>query len=380
MNAIYKKAVSVPIMIWLALALSGCGLREQAREVDQLLVVQAMGVDAAASGVRLTLSSAAGSESGSPPMRLEGSGTGVVEAIERIRAGANEEDLLCAHIGHLLIGEETARRGIGPCLDYLCRTGDLRLSVPICVLRGGEAREALLGVGNESYGASDALESVDGDLRARGDGRSTPAAGILRDLARYGSALVCAVSLEPSAEADASAGAEERPLTLVPSGYAVLKSGKLLGFLDREQAVGVGLLLGESGLCEIAVTDQAGLPVTLTLSGGSGALEPRFDESGALRGLAVTVEAEALLAEGAAGDTEPEYLQRMLERALEARVREVLRLSQRWDADFLGLAGRLSLRAPGLREEDFAALWPELPLTVGVSAVLRGGGGLEEGA
>lgn len=368
------------IILCCALCLCGCGLREQAREVDQLLVAQAMGLDTGEGGFLLSLSSAAGSESGSPPMRLEGHGPSVVSAVERIRAGANEEELLCAHIGHLLIGEEAARQGIGPCLDYLCRSDDLRLSVPLYILRGGEAREAILGVGNESYGASDALESVDGDLRARGDGRSTPASGVLRDLARYDSALVCAVALQPSAEADQSTAAAERPQTLVPAGYAVLKHGRLIGFLDRDLALGAGLLTGETGLCEITVTDQAGLPVTLTLTGGSCSLKPCFDTEGRLDSLRVDVDAEAALAESAAGDTAYSYLEMMLERTLSARVRELLRLSKQWEADFLGLEGRLSLAAPGHAEalEAFASVWPSLPLSVGVSARLSDSGDLKE--
>ncbi|MGX8692413.1 MAG: Ger(x)C family spore germination C-terminal domain-containing protein [Clostridia bacterium] len=359
------------IIMVLGLCLGGCGLRGQAREVDQLLVVQTLGYDPGPQGVLLSLSSA-GTSPESPPVRLDGGGRSVSAALERIRAGTSEEELFCAHIGHLLIGEEAARQGIGPLLDYVCRSGNLRLSVPLYVLRGSEARSAVLGVGDEDFGVCDALDSVDADLRPRGDGHAPAASEILRDLARCGSALVCAVSLGPSAEEDESAEAAETPKTVIPDGYAVFRGGALCGFLDREQAVGVGLLTGNSGICEISVTDQAGLPVTLTLTGGRCTLEPRW-EAGHLTALGVQAEAEALLAEGAAGSTELEYLQRMLEHSLSERLRQVLQLSKQWQADFLGLEGRL-----GRPEPDFAARWPSLPLTVCVSAKLIGTGGVEE--
>ena len=86
------------------------------------------------------------------------------------------------------------------------------------------------------------------------------------------------------------------------------------------------------------------------------------------------VEATARLAESAAGDSARDYLQMMLERALSERVRRVLRFSQSRDADFLGLAGRLSRGEPRLTAEAFAARWPSLPLTVSVHATLEGGG------
>lgn len=382
MNARRVRGLIALFIIIVSLCLGGCGLRDQAREADQLLVVQTMGLDADPRGLSLSLSSKGGTEAGSPPVRLQSAGESVTTALERIRAGANEEELFCAHIGHLLIGEEAARQGIAPILDYVCRSGDIRLSVPLYILRGQAAQEAVLSVGDDSYGVCDALDSVDADLRTRGDGHAPRASEILRDLARGGSALVCAVSLQPSAEEDRSGEEPKQPETVVADGYAVLKENALCGFLDRGQAIGVGFLTGNTGLCELTVTDQAGLPVTLTVTGGHCTLEPCWDGDGQLSALGVHVEAEALLAEGAAGDTEPDYLQRMLERALAERVRQVLQLSKQWKADFLGLEGRLERMTPRkMRAQNpgFAARWPSLPLTVSVSVQLVGTGDVEDG-
>ncbi len=359
-------------IIILCLCLTGRGLRGQAREADQLLVVQTMGLDTGARGVLLSLASAAGPEAEQPPLRLRSEGLSVTAALEQARAGASEEALFCAHLGHLLIGEAAAREGLGPILDYVCRAGELRLSVPVYVLRGAAARDAVLGVGDASFGVCEALDSVDADLRGRGDGRLTEAAELVQTLARTDCALVCAVSLRPSAEEDRSAEAGEPPQTLAADGYGLLRGGKLVGFLDREQAIGAGLLTGHAGACELSVTDQAGLPAALTLSGGHSELSPDRDADGALRGLSVSVIVEAEVAESRMGDTELDYLQRMLERAVAERVRQVLQLSKQWEADFLGLSARL-----GLQGTDFAALWPTLPVTVSVSARLVGVGDAE---
>lgn len=373
------KAFIIIILFILSLSLTGCGLRSQAREVDQLLVVQTMGLDPAPEGVWLSLA-APGTAGSQAPLRLESRGPSVTRALERIRAGANEEELFCAHIGHLLLGEAAAQEGIGALLDYVCRAGDLRLSVPLYLLRDKDAREAVLAAGDDSFSVCDALDSVDADLRHRGDGRSTPAAEVLRDLARRNCALVCAVSLQPSAENDQSTEEAAPPLTLLPAGYALLKEGRLCAWLDREQAVGVGFLTGHTGLCEIAVPGEDGRPVTLSVTGGSCSLEPEWDEKGLLCGLTVDLHAEALLAEGGSSAAEEGRLQLALERALSQRVRQVLQLSKEQGADFLDLEGRLSLRAPRrMRNSDFAALWPTLPVTVAVSARLSGTGDLEAG-
>lgn len=378
MSPVWKRHFVPTIIILSAILLSGFGLRAQAHELGQLLVVQTMGLDRSGDSLRLSLASVGGAEPDSAPVRLAGSGSSVAAAEERIRAGVSDEDLFCAHIGHLLIGEDTAARGIGPLLDEVFRSGGLRLNLPVYILRGGEAADAVLGVGDRRFGVCDALASVDSDLRTRGDGRTTPACGLLRDLARSGSALVCAVEMRPSAQNDEAAEASERPQTLIPAGYAVLRGGSLCGFVDRELAVGAGFLSGDTGSCEIAVTDQAGLPLTLSLRGGSAEPLPLFDEKGRLCGLEIRAEAEAVLLEGGAGDTGEDYLRMMLGRELSGRILQVLQLSQAWEADFLGLRGKLERAAPGRAaalRRDFAALWPTLPLTVSVSVKLSGGPG-----
>lgn len=368
------KSFIIIIILCLAPVLAGCGLAAQAREADELLIVQTMGLDFTPEGAALSLATA-----GDAPVRLESRGPSVTQAIERARAGTSEEELFCAHLGHLLIGEETAREGLTPLLDYVCRSGELRLSVPLVLLRGAAAKDAVLGVGDESFGVSEALQSVDADLRHRGDGRSTPAAGVLRDLARRGCALVCAVELQPAAEADPTTG---EPKTLVPAGYGLVQNGRLCAWLDRDEALGVGLLTGRSGLCEISVCGAEGRPVTLSLTGGSCELEPEFDEEGALCGLCVSIRAEALIAErGGGAAVAVNELQLALERALAARVRRVLQLSKQQSADFLDLQGRLERLAPRrMRGVDFPALWPTLPVTVAVSARLTGAGDLEDAA
>ena len=88
----FRKFSLVPtIIIVSAFLLPGFGLRAQARELEQLLVVQAMGLDRSAEGVRLSLASKGGSEPGSAPVRLAGSGPSAAAARERIRAGVSDE-------------------------------------------------------------------------------------------------------------------------------------------------------------------------------------------------------------------------------------------------------------------------------------------------
>lgn len=380
-------------LLALPLLLSGCaGIYANTREVEELLVIQTMGLDDDPAGVHLTLASGAGVHADGAPLRLEGRGPSITAAIERIRSLANEEDLFCAHISHVLIGEEAARSGLNRSLAYICRSPDLRLSVPMYVLRGGEAAQAVLEVGNDRYGICDALDSVNGDVRLRGDGHVTTAADIARDLARQGSALICAVDCLPSAEKNApesgdgsgetkealaqnNPAAQEAPLmTVSAAGYGVLKDGRLCAYIDRDKAVAVGLLTGESGPCELIVTVQDGGKTTLSLERGSAQLQPVWAADGTLTRLEITVEAQAAVAETETADApEQAELRALLEQALSERVGAVLQLSKQLRADFLGLGSRIERQDPrrmASLERPFAELLAETPIRLSVSARL----------
>lgn len=399
-----KRLLTIIICILCPLSLGGCsGIYANTREVEDLLVIQTMGLDDDPAGVHLTLASGAGAGADSTPLRLEGRGPSITAAIERVRSLANEEDLFCAHIAHVLIGEAAARRGIERELAYICRAPDLRLSVPVYVLRGAEAADAVLGVGNDRYGVCDALDSVDGDVKLRGDGHLTTAVDIARDLARQGSALICAVEVAPSAEQGTpSEGgahealrrdeARENPpesggelKTVAAAGFGVLKDGRLCAFLSREQAVAVGLLRGESGPCELLVTGQDGKETTLSLEHGSAEFRPVWAEDGALIRLDIDIRAEAAVAETDGGDglaagPETEELRALLESALSERIAAVLQLSKQRQADFLGLGGRIEssdpvrFRALG---RPFSELLGTLPVRLSVSARLTHSNDLE---
>ena len=94
----------------LLLFAEGGGLRKNSREVDQLLVVQTMGLDDFPGGVTLTLAGSADEDKGVP--RLTADGVSITAAMDRIRGYSYEEELFNPHIGRLLLGEKAAEKGL----------------------------------------------------------------------------------------------------------------------------------------------------------------------------------------------------------------------------------------------------------------------------
>ena len=102
-----KRLLIIYIIIF-ALPLSGCkSIYNNYKEIEQLLVIQTMGLDTQGGGVLLSLASAAGSN-GSSPRRLQSGGESITTAMERIYNYSYEEQLFLSHVGQLIIGEDAA--------------------------------------------------------------------------------------------------------------------------------------------------------------------------------------------------------------------------------------------------------------------------------
>ncbi len=97
-----RRALALGLCALQILLLTGRGgVRTNYREVEQLLVVQTLGLDGKEGGVTLTLAAKGDSEQG--VRRMKAPGSSVTAAMDRIRASIYEEELFCAHAERLLV-------------------------------------------------------------------------------------------------------------------------------------------------------------------------------------------------------------------------------------------------------------------------------------
>ena len=353
------------------------GLRQNYREVEQLLVIQTMGLDAMRGGVTLSLAAAGEADRG--VARLTADGVSISAAMDRIRGYSYEEELFCTHIGQLLLGEKAAEQGVESTLAYISRSPALRLDIPLFVVRGGRAEDAVMNVGSADRGICDVMQMIEQDVRRRGESGLTTAAQVYRDTARCGSALICALEPGPASEKLEETGSEGggTPLSVAPMGYAVMREGRLCRYLTREQGIAVGFLKNEPGPVTVEVKDPHGSTAVLEVNGGSSRITPVW-EKGRLRGFSVQCEARAGILElGGRGalksGRDEDYLTAQLEAALSRWVSETFQASKELKADFLGLAEiaeRSDPRAWRALDHAFVDLLPELELEITVRARL----------
>ena len=354
------------------------GLRSNYREVEELLVIQTMGLDKNGSGVKLSLAAAGDSEDN--VARMEADGVSISAAMERIRSHAYEEELFCPHIGRLLLGEKLAEDGVENVLAYICRSPELRLDMPLFVVRSGEAASAVMGVGSGDKGICDVMHIIEQDLRRRGESGVTTAAQVLRDTARCGSSLICALDLGTASETTAAPDEGENAPTgksVAPTGYAILREGRLCRYLTEDQAIAVGLLKNAPGRANIELLDRRGETAVLEVNGGGCRIRPVW-EGETLRGVEVTCDARASLLErgghGALDEEDLDYLTARLESKLAGFLSAALQASKELKADYLCLAETLERADPAAwrsLDREFIDLLPELELKITVRAKLN---------
>ncbi len=340
-----RRLVLILLCSALLVTLSGCALfPSRFHSLERLAVVQAMGVDSDSGGVRLSLATAADSSRGEGPVRMSGRGATIRSAADEIARNAQEERLFCAHTAFLLLGEDSAREDVEAVLRYVCRSRELRMDLPLLIVRGADAAEALLESGDGRIGAAELLQALSDAAPAQDGGTLPSVSRIAGRLEKGDCALAAAIACVPSSERQE----DERPLTLARAGWAVLCGGKLRAFIEPEDAPAVDLLGGAQGRHSFVVTDGQGQRVTLQTAPGHTSLRVLRDQDGAPEAIEMTVRLTASVAEidgvGTLSDAAyADELSALLERELLRRAAAVLRLERELGADFLCLRERAGL-------------------------------------
>ena len=309
--------------------LSGCAALLHPREVEQLQLVQTIGFDGAVGGMTVSVSSgAAFSEEVSA--HLAAQGASIHTAVQRLQDFSPREELFFAHIRYAVVGETAARTGIAPILDYFERGTQTQLSVPLFVVRGGDAYElvALSASGENEITA--ALSSLEADTERQGSAHCFTVLEIASRLRRSGAALACAVT--PTAP-EGSVPASDGEALALETGYAVFRGNALAGFLDRDAALGADLLLGYAPQASYVLSDGGGGTVTVQLHAANTSFSLAPD--GTLR---AAVRCRAAVTESSGADAALlSRLEEELSRAVAAQLTAALAAETRLDADFLEL-------------------------------------------
>ena len=348
--------------------LTGCGSRSwlpYAREMGDTALLRTMGLDGGGERVELTVST--GSRSGGQEALVLSAFGGSIPAAALAVQSLGDSYVYYGHVDQMLLGEELLLGGVAPVVDYLAREAELGLGVQMWAVRGGTAGQAIRTAGGQGMPERLAQLNTDSELGAANISRS--AAELMTVLARGGSTYLPALELLSAREGDGNEGGEQ---TLVPNGYAILRQGKLVCWVDDDTARGIELMEGQAFGQVADLTLPDGTEVALVVDEAQTRCRPVF-RGEELTGLDVICDLSARVAQTGRRLDEDDLrqLQQHLERMEGERMVQALELGQYWDADYLGLERRVQMTRPG-RKSAVQEQWEEVFRSLNIRVEVHG--------
>lgn len=367
-----KKLLAAALCVLATLTLGGCengNLYSDMREIDQLELIQTIGLDAAEDGyVTATAASGVSIGSGSSTV-LENTSRTVARALREMQNYTSKKYIFYSHVRYLLIGEDAARAGLGRYLDYVERTVDVRLGTGLIIVRGGRAGELIKLTSSDEESTAELLESLEKDVRLMSESSVSSCGEVAEKLAETGSAVAAAVTLERG---------EEDGFRIVSTGYAVIKDGALAGYVDTGTARAVNLLAGEVEGDVTEVPDGNGSFAALRITGGKAEFDADISD-GVPTAIRISAKVTANIEElGSRIDIYDEAvtdrLADELARLEAERIAAVLAMSRELECDFLGIAGHLRMKHPIAMDavkDEWESLLASAEITVSVDAEIE---------
>jgi len=300
----------------------------------------------------IRLAAEGGFGQGQTALLVSGTGKSLSEALAAAKAEFPRY-LFLGHINALIVGEEVARAGVEPVLDFFSRHPEFRLRTLLLVSRG-PARAILA----TRPGVERNLGAVfDKEFRQRALVSTIPAKmfyEFTEELMEPGVDPHTA-GVRPSKETEAGSINLET--------VALFREDRLVGWLEREEAMAFLWLRGESAVSEVVVRDEAsGVKATLEIYNPVRELKVRPGPTGPLVDFKWRAMARLKEMEGAEKFDLAllERLTDLAEETIKSRLdRTFARLQREFHTDSLGLGQELRRSSPRYWQE-VAANWSDV--------------------
>jgi len=382
-------------LIFLIANLTGCekGILPEGREIDDLQLVQVIGIDKLSDGSNdcmITVASknleigsnkdSSGGTGGftggstSKALVLTARGKTVFDAVRNIQTHSNKT-IFWGHSEYYLIGEDAARENISKYIDFFTRDHELRIESKVYIVKVSNAKQLIEEFNHSDFYIADKLESLGHNLKLLSISKELKVHELIKFLDIHnGSARIPCVHLTTR---DTEEGKNIKDLEC--DGYAIVSDLRLVGFIGRDISRGINFITNTVDSSIVTVKDPTGQDVSLEVIDSHTKVIPRFNgdtlESILLKTKVIsnlgeiqsqmefTDESTISLMES----QESEILKTEMKKALE----EVVKLK----SDCLEICDRISLRRP-LKwhkiKDEWIQIFPNVKIDIEVdSKILR---------
>lgn len=350
-----KKLIPLSIFcILLSVVLTGCWNR---KELNTLAIVQAIGIDRTEDEL-INISAQILKPSEVKGQAKENTGVWLVTStgetvFDAIRNASLKTDrkLYFPHNKVILLGEDTAKKGIIPLLDFLGRDHEVRRLSYIFIAKG-KAEDILLGEHEQEKVPGKAIESLAKTSVIASHLPKRDLEDLIETLgSKTDSSVVPGIELIKKEDKDTSKNVVALDST------AIFKKDKLIGWFDHTETRGLLWVLSEikSGIIVVKSPEDETKNVSLEIIKASSKITPNI-EDGKLT-ITVEVQEEGNLAEqmSEVNLSKPDTFQELEKRqtaAIEAEINAAITKAQAWNVDIFKFGEEFHRKYP---QE-----WPEL--------------------
>lgn len=381
-----RKLLFVALMSLIILISSGCakfGLNKT--EIDKIFNTRIIGIDAEDNGkVLLTLvtksanSSPGGSGGGGgggaeTSEILVSEGDSVFDAARRLLTHANKKP----HYGHteyILIGEETARKGILPYLDFISRNYEFRYNAKIYIVKGDTAYNLINQLNVGDMFLSDKLSTMEdnaGNL-SESSKETLAEAMFIFDKPKISTYLPC-IEIVPSIFTN-DTHSTSHGFSLKLKGYAIFKEDKLQDFItgDLSRAINWVRKKIQSGI--IMLKTPTGKIVSMEIISSKTVIKPHIEKNGLSCDIKVsftTNVAEVMAKEDIFKEDIYENLEKQQDRQIKKEIEDIIALAQSRNLDIFGTVSNFIMAYPGMKNElkdNWGDLFPNVKFDVTVDS------------
>ncbi len=367
------KIIKLTLLVCGLISLCGCRqnrLFANYRELDHTELIQTIGLDKSEGEAHVTVATGV-SENGAFTI-FTGKAATISKALAEIHTFPTKKFLFLGHTHNILIGSDMLLDML-ECLDFLERSVDMRLDTPFFVVRGCTAKEMMRQAKVGDAGVTELLQPLTDESSLGSDNHVFTTKEIISVLTAEGYALAYAVQLTTDQDK-----ISEGEANIIPAGYAVIKDGGVIGYIDYEDCLGVNLLINRAVNGIIPLSDGKGGFVSVSLATSGSKVKGNF-EGDDLKNIQIDINISANI-EQVQNDldiADPSVIE-MLEKELSQTINEycttALKASREMQTDFLGLGKRVSVADPLKFEkavDDWNKAFPQMPVEIKIDALIE---------
>ncbi|MEK3683083.1 Ger(x)C family spore germination protein [Paenibacillus sp. FSL R10-2736] len=372
-----RRALTILLILSL-MSLTGCWSR---KELNDLALVMALGIDLVPEGYAVTVQvmnpSEAGNQKGAssgslPVVTYKSVGRTVPDALQRM-LGMTPRMLYLAHIRVLVFGEELARSGVSDALDFISRDHDLRTDFYLLVAKNSKASKILEIITPFEHIPANSLYSsiLVSHKKWAATGKVT-LQQFITELERGGSnPIMSGVQLKGDLEDGESAKNVQSisPKALIQhAGIAVFKKDKLVGWLGEPLSKSVNYTLNDVDSTVGNVPGPDGGTVGFIVYRADTSMDIKLnDQAKPEFTVQLNIEANLTTVEGTLDLNKPssiEGIEKNLEKRFDDRMASDIReIQQKYNSDIFGFGEALHRKYPKLWK-DYRDHWADTFKTV----------------